>query len=87
MIKVKLNVQTMYKGELLRAGKVYEINRETAERWIMSNLATKIEEYNDKDKKWPRKLIITYKTWQPKFQFINKNSVSDLYVTNTIINP
>lgn len=44
MIKVKLNVQTMYKGELLRAGNVYEINQDTAEKWILSNLATKIEE-------------------------------------------
>lgn len=43
MIKVKLNVQTMYRGELLRAGKVYEINKETAEKWIASNLASKVE--------------------------------------------
>lgn len=46
MIKVKLNVQTMYKGELLRAGKVYDINKETAKRWILSNLATEVKESN-----------------------------------------
>ena len=40
-IKVKMNVQTMYKGELLRAGKEYEVPTETAERWITSKLAEK----------------------------------------------
>ena len=44
MVKVKLNVQTMYRGELLRAGKVYEVSEETAERWIVSKLAEKVEE-------------------------------------------
>lgn len=44
MMKVKLNVQTMYKGELLRAGKVYEINKETAEKWVISHLASKVIE-------------------------------------------
>lgn len=44
MVKVKLNVQTMYRGELLRAGKVYEVSEETAERWIASKLAEKVEE-------------------------------------------
>jgi len=44
MIKVKLNVQTMYKGELLRAGKVYEINKATAKRWIASKLAEEVKE-------------------------------------------
>lgn len=37
-------VQTMYRGELLRAGKVYEINPETATRWVISNIAEKIDE-------------------------------------------
>src|SRR5699024_12233005 len=32
-ITVKMNVQTMYKGDLLRAGKTYTVNKETAERW------------------------------------------------------
>ena len=44
MIKIKLNVQTMYKGELLRAGKIYDINKETAEKWIISNLATEVRD-------------------------------------------
>lgn len=44
MVKVKLNVQTMYRGELLRAGKVYEVSEETAERWIASKFAEKVEE-------------------------------------------
>ena len=44
MIKVKMNVQTMYRGELLRAGKTYEINEETAERWIVSKIAKKVED-------------------------------------------
>lgn len=47
MVKVKLNVQTMYKGELLRAGKVYDINEKTAERWIASHLAEKVVEEKD----------------------------------------
>lgn len=48
MMKVKLNVQTMYRGELLRAGKVYTVTKETAERWIASKLAEKVEESEDK---------------------------------------
>lgn len=39
-----MNVQTSYHGDLLRAGKVYEINDETAKRWIQSKLAEKAEE-------------------------------------------
>ncbi len=44
MIKVKMNVQTMYKGELLRAGKIYTVSDETAERWIISKIAEKVED-------------------------------------------
>lgn len=40
--KVKLNVQTMYRGELLRAGKVYEVSNVTAKRWIQSKLASEV---------------------------------------------
>ncbi|BAC14535.1 hypothetical protein ACFQ4N_01395 [Oceanobacillus iheyensis] len=44
-MKVKMNVQTAYHGELLRAGKVYDVDEETAKRWIASKLA--IEEENE----------------------------------------
>ncbi|WP_010532077.1 hypothetical protein [Lentibacillus jeotgali] len=44
MQKVKMNVQTMYHGELLRAGKVYEVEQSTAERWIASKIAEEAEE-------------------------------------------
>lgn len=44
MTKVKMNVQTAYHGELLRAGKIYEIDESTAKRWIASKIATKAEE-------------------------------------------
>ncbi|MEI3607361.1 hypothetical protein SPD48_16900 [Pseudogracilibacillus sp. SE30717A] len=44
MVKVKMNIQTMYRGELLRAGKIYTVSEETAERWIISQLAEKVEE-------------------------------------------
>ena len=47
-MKVKMNVQTMYHGELLRKGKVYDIEKSTAERWIASKIADKAEEHNDK---------------------------------------
>lgn len=43
MIKLKMNVQTAYHGDLLRAGKVYEIDETTAERWIASKIAVKVE--------------------------------------------
>ena len=43
MMKVNMNVQTMYKGDLFRAGKVYEVNSETAERWIISGIAVKFD--------------------------------------------
>jgi len=39
MIKIKMNVQTAYYGELLRKGKIYEIERKTAQRWIDSKIA------------------------------------------------
>lgn len=39
MQKVKMNVQTAYHGSLLRVGKVYEVDEETAQRWIESKIA------------------------------------------------
>ncbi|WP_010647779.1 hypothetical protein [Oceanobacillus massiliensis] len=44
MIKVRMNVQTAYHGDLLRAGKVYEIDETTAKRWIKSKLAEEVKE-------------------------------------------
>jgi len=41
MQKVKMNVQTAYHGDLFRAGKVYEVDEETAKRWIESKIAVK----------------------------------------------
>lgn len=38
-VRVKMLVQTMYHAELLRAGKEYNVPKETAERWIISGLA------------------------------------------------
>jgi len=46
MIKVKMNVQSAYYGELLRKGKIYEIEKKTAQRWIDSNIAQRIEQIN-----------------------------------------
>ncbi|WP_188454202.1 hypothetical protein [Virgibacillus oceani] len=39
MTKVKMNVQTAYHGELLRAGKEYEVDDSTAKRWNASKIA------------------------------------------------
>ncbi|GAA0446944.1 hypothetical protein GCM10008983_26100 [Lentibacillus halophilus] len=44
MQKVKMNVQTAYHGELLRAGKIYEVEESTAERWIAGNIAEYAED-------------------------------------------
>jgi len=44
MAKVKMNVQTAYHGDLFRAGKVYEVDESTAERWIKSRIAEAAEE-------------------------------------------
>lgn len=49
-MKVKMLVQSQYKSELLREGKVYEINDDTAKRWVLSGLAEKAPE---KDKSKP----------------------------------
>ncbi|MUV39010.1 hypothetical protein JNUCC1_02882 [Lentibacillus sp. JNUCC-1] len=46
MVKVKMNVQTAYHGDLLRAGKVYEVDEDTAQRWLAAKLA---EEATDND--------------------------------------
>lgn len=43
-MKLKMNVQTAYHGDLLRAGKEYEIDEATAKRWIASKIAVKAEE-------------------------------------------
>ncbi|MFC3039607.1 hypothetical protein ACFOGI_05030 [Virgibacillus xinjiangensis] len=43
-MKVKMNVQTAYHGQLLRAGKTYDIEESVAERWIASKIAEKAEE-------------------------------------------
>ncbi|WP_281250342.1 hypothetical protein [Virgibacillus siamensis] len=39
-MRIKMNVQTAYHGDLLRAGKVYDIDEDTAKRWIASKIAT-----------------------------------------------
>lgn len=44
VINVKMNVQTMYYGKLLRKGKIYPIKKETAKRWIVSKIAEKVDE-------------------------------------------
>lgn len=41
MQKVLMNVQTAYHGDILRAGKQYEIDDDIAKRWIASKIATK----------------------------------------------
>lgn len=43
-MKVKMNVQTAYHGELLRAGKVYDIDETIAKRWIASKIAKEIDQ-------------------------------------------
>ena len=43
MVKVKMNVQTAYYGGLLRKGQVYEVEKDTAKRWIASNIAKKAD--------------------------------------------
>jgi len=50
MVQVKMNVQTAFHGDLLRAGKVYEVDEATAERWIKSRIAEKAEEENKKER-------------------------------------
>lgn len=44
MLKVKMNVQTAYHGDLLRAGKEYEIDEGTAKRWSESGIAEIIDD-------------------------------------------
>lgn len=39
-----MNVQTAYHGQLFRAGKVYEVDEETAKRWFASKLAEEAED-------------------------------------------
>lgn len=47
MPKVKMNVQTAYHGDLLRAGKIYEIDETTAKRWVAGKLAERVNEADD----------------------------------------
>ena len=46
MVKVRMLVQSTYNKELLRAGKIYEIHAETAQRWQVSKIAEIIYEDN-----------------------------------------
>lgn len=43
VLKIKMLVQTQYKSELLRQGKIYDINEETAKRWLLSKLAEPVK--------------------------------------------
>ncbi len=47
--KVKMLVQTTYNKQLLREGKVYEINDETARRWEVSKIAAIISSNQQSD--------------------------------------
>lgn len=49
MAKVKMNVQTAYHGDLFRAGKVYEVDDSTAERWIKSRIAEAASETEEQE--------------------------------------
>lgn len=42
-MKVKMLVQTMFRGDLLRAGKVYDIPEETAKKWLISKIAEEVD--------------------------------------------
>lgn len=46
-VRVIMKVQTMFHAELLRAGKEYTIPEKTAERWILSGLAERVEAASD----------------------------------------
>ncbi|MEW9676035.1 hypothetical protein ABRT01_07605 [Lentibacillus sp. L22] len=43
-MRVKMNVQTAYHGDLLRAGKEYDIDEEIAKRWIASKIAEPVDD-------------------------------------------
>ncbi|WP_209368938.1 hypothetical protein [Sediminibacillus dalangtanensis] len=49
MVYVKMNVQTAFHGELFRAGKTYEVDENTAERWQSSNIAEIITQNQETD--------------------------------------
>ncbi|MBM7572308.1 hypothetical protein [Aquibacillus albus] len=51
MAKVEMIVQTMYNGQLLRAGKVYEVGDDTAQRWQISNIAKVVEDQQNRNSK------------------------------------
>ncbi len=43
-----MNVQTAYHGDLLRAGKTYDIDETTAKRWIASKIAEIVADEEDR---------------------------------------
>lgn len=47
MTKVRMLVQTKYNDHLLRAGKEYEVQEETAKRWDQSRLAIIIDDQKE----------------------------------------
>ncbi len=49
MTKVKMLVQSTYNKELLRAGKIYEVNEETAKRWQVSRIAEIVSQDNEEN--------------------------------------
>ncbi len=42
-------VQSTYNKELLRAGKIYEVNEETAKRWQVSRIAEIVQQDTEKN--------------------------------------
>ncbi|WP_187371022.1 hypothetical protein [Gracilibacillus massiliensis] len=49
MTKVKMLVQSTYNKEVLRAGKIYEVNEETAKRWQVSTIAEIVSQDNEEN--------------------------------------
>ncbi|ENH97273.1 hypothetical protein J416_04623 [Gracilibacillus halophilus YIM-C55.5] len=47
-MKIKMLVQSTYQDQLLRAGKIYEINDETANRWVVSGIAERVDDTTQK---------------------------------------
>lgn len=49
LLTIKMNVQSAYHGELLREGKIYDIDETTANRWISSKIATLVNNKTEKN--------------------------------------
>lgn len=54
-MKVKMNVETVYKGKRRLPGEMYDVDKKTGEQWVKRKVATEVKEPEKKASKESKK--------------------------------